>query len=56
MCSKGPGVKTYHLTIYALSGQPKLIADQATRANLLTAIKTLTIAEGTLDFTYERKK
>ena len=56
MCSKGPGVKTYHLTIYALSGPPNLTADQATRANLLTAIKTLTIAEGTLDFTYERKK
>ena len=56
MCSKGPGVKTYHLTVYALSGPPKLTADQATRANLLTAIKSLTIAEGTLDFTYERKK
>lgn len=56
MCSKGPGVKTYYLTVYALSGPPKLTADQATRANLLTAIKALKIAEGTLDFTYERKK
>ena len=56
MCSKGPGVKTYHITIYALSAEPKLSADQATRANLLSAIKDITIAEGTLDFEYERKK
>jgi phosphatidylethanolamine-binding protein (PEBP) family uncharacterized protein len=56
MCSKGPGVKTYHITVYALSAEPKLRADQATRANLLSAIKDITIAEGTLDFQYERKK
>ncbi len=56
MCSKGPGVKTYHITIYALSAEPKLSADQATRANLLSAIKDIKIAEGTLDFQYERKK
>jgi Raf kinase inhibitor-like YbhB/YbcL family protein len=56
MCSKGPGVKKYHITIYALSAEPKLAADQATRANLLNAIKDITIAKGTLDFTYERKK
>lgn len=56
MCSKGPGVKKYHITVYALSAEPKLAADQATRANLLTAIKYLTLAEGTLDFQYERKK
>ena len=56
MCSKGPGVKTYHITVYALSAEPKLSADQATRANLLSAIKEITIAEGTLDFQYERKK
>ena len=56
MCSKGPGVKTYHITVYALSAEPKLSPDQATRANLLSAIKEITIAEGTLDFQYERKK
>ncbi len=56
MCSKGPGVKTYHITVYALSAEPKLSANQATRANLLSAIKDITIAEGTLDFQYERKK
>ncbi|MCE9531506.1 MAG: YHYH protein [Planctomycetes bacterium] len=56
MCSKGPGVKKYHVTVYALSAEPKLAADKATRANLLAAIKDLTLAEGTLDFQYERKK
>ena len=56
MCSKGPGLKTYHLTVFALSAEPKLTPDKATRANLLTAIKDITLAEGTLDFQYERKK
>jgi Raf kinase inhibitor-like YbhB/YbcL family protein len=56
MCSKGPGVKTYHITVYALSSELKLSPDQATRANLLAAIKGITVAEGTLDFKYERKK
>ena len=56
MCSKGPGVKHYHVTVYALSAEPKLIADKATRANLLEAIKGITVAEGTLDFKYERTK
>ncbi|MDB5337305.1 MAG: hypothetical protein JWN70_2924 [Planctomycetaceae bacterium] len=56
MCSKGPGVKEYHITVYALSAEPKLTPDKATRANLLAAIKDITLAEGTLDFRYERKK
>ena len=55
MCSKGPGVKTYHLTIYALSARPKLSPQNTTRANLLAAIKDIALAEGTLDFKYERK-
>jgi phosphatidylethanolamine-binding protein (PEBP) family uncharacterized protein len=55
MCSKGPGAKEYHLTVYALSREPMLTKDQATRANLLTAIKELTLAEGTLTFKHERK-
>lgn len=55
MCSKGPGVKKYYITVYALSAQPKLSPDKANRANLLQAIKDITIAEGTLDFQYERK-
>ena len=56
MCSKGPGVKTYHITVYALSAEPKLAPDKANRAGLLEAIKGITLAEGTLDFQYERKK
>ena len=54
MCSKGPGVKTYHVTVYALSEVPKLRANAATRAALLEAIKEITLAEGTLTYTYER--
>ncbi len=58
MCSKGPGVKTYHITVFALSAEqiPKLSPDKANRAGLLEAIKGITLAEGTLDFQYERKK
>ncbi len=54
MCSKGPGVKKYHITIYALSSELKLAPANATRAALLTAIKNITLAENTLDFQYER--
>ncbi len=54
MCSKGPGPKTYHLTVYALSRAPELPAGGATRVQLLEAIQSITLAEGTLDFVYER--
>jgi len=54
MCSKGPGVKTYHVTVYALSATPQLPAKAATRDALLDAIKDITLAEGTLTYTYER--
>lgn len=54
MCSKGPGVKTYHVTVYALSATPNLSPADATRPALLTAIKNITLAEGTLTFQYER--
>ena len=58
MCSKGPGVKEYHITVFALSAEqiPKLSPNKANRAGLLEAIKGVTLAEGTLDFQYERKK
>ena len=56
MKSKGPGVKQYHITVYALSAELKLAPDKATRANLLDAIKDITLAAGTLDFQYERKR
>lgn len=55
LCSKGPGIKTYHLTVYALSRPLNLPADKVTRASLLEAIQKITLAEGTLDFDYERK-
>ncbi len=55
MCSKGPGVKTYHVTVYALSAKLDLPPEKASRAELLAAIKDITLAAGTLDFKYERK-
>lgn len=55
MCSKGPGVKTYHLTVFALAEKLKLKPIEANRAILLAAIRNITLAEGTLDFQYERK-
>ena len=54
MCSKGPGAKTYHVTVYALSAKPTLRANAARRDALLEAIKDITLAEGTLTYTYER--
>ena len=55
MCSKGPGVKTYHITVFALSQDVKLLASKASRADLLEAVKGITLGETTLDFKYERK-
>lgn len=56
MCSKGPGIKKYHVTVYALSTELKLPPSDVNRASLLTAIQSKKLAEGTLDFTYERKR
>jgi len=56
MCSKGPGVKKYHVTVYALSFEPKLAKGCNNRASLLKAIKNVSLAETTLDFQYKRKK
>ena len=56
MCSKGPGLKKYHVTIYALSSDVTLAKGNDNRAGLLKAIKGITLAETTLDFQYERKK
>lgn len=56
MCSKGPGVKKYHVTIYALSSDVKLAKGNDNRAGLLKAIEGIKLAETTLDFQYERKK
>jgi phosphatidylethanolamine-binding protein (PEBP) family uncharacterized protein len=55
MCSRGPGVKTYHITVYALSGELKLDPGNASRAELLKAMEKSLLAESTLDFEYERQ-
>ncbi|MBS0260344.1 MAG: YHYH protein [Planctomycetes bacterium] len=55
MCSRAPGLKTYHITVFALSQKIELAPENATRANLLEAIRGRVLAEGTLDFQYERK-
>ncbi len=54
MCSQGPGRKNYHITVYALSARPQLAAGRATREELLGAIATTALAEGSLTFAYER--
>lgn len=56
MKSKGPGVKHYHLTVYALSEKPKFATDHVTRDELLESISDITLAQGTLDFQYTRSR
>ena len=56
MCSKGPGAKSYHITVYALYSEVKLTKGSDNRGALLKAIKGSTLAETTLDFVYERAK
>ncbi len=55
MCSRGPGVKTYHITVWALSDLIDMAPDRINRAKLLELVKPLAIAETTLDYQYERK-
>jgi len=55
MCSKGPGEKKYHVTVYALSSELKLAKGSDNRASFLKAIKNVSLAETTLDFQYERQ-
>jgi phosphatidylethanolamine-binding protein (PEBP) family uncharacterized protein len=54
-CSKGPGAKVYTLTVYALSGQPKLADPSAvSRDVLLASLNGLVLAEAHIDVTYTR--
>jgi len=56
-CSKGPGLKKYTITVYALSAKPVLPSTSTaavTRDILLKAITPITIAKGELDVTYSR--
>lgn len=54
--SKGPGRKTYTLTLYALSAEPKMSVPpaQVNRDTLLAAIKDITLASTELNVTYTR--
>jgi gluconolactonase len=56
-CSKGPGDKAYTYTVYALSGWPQLSvpASEVSRAVLLEAIQSITLASAELNVTYARK-
>jgi phosphatidylethanolamine-binding protein (PEBP) family uncharacterized protein len=53
-CSQGPGEKRYTATLYALSGEPTVRKGGTTRAELLDAIKNMTLATTTLDLRYAR--
>ena len=54
-CSKGPGEKIYVVTLYALSGEPKLPASgKVTRSDLLASIKEITLGSSAIDLRYAR--
>lgn len=53
MKSKGPGVKEYKLTIYALSEKLEFNNSKVYRADLLKAIEGKVLGESTLSYTYE---
>ena len=56
MCSKGPGAKSYHITVYALSKELTLAPNTADRVKLLEAVKASALAEGTYTYRYERQR
>lgn len=56
MKSKGPGVKEYNLTIYALTEKLVFQKKEVYRADLLKAIEGKILDECTLKYTYERGK
>lgn len=55
-CSQGPGIKKYAFSLYALSRSANLGHSSAsvTRADLLSAISKITLAQATFDVTYSR--
>lgn len=54
-CSKGPGLKTYTFTAYALSAAPSFTAGtKVSRDVLLATISNITLASSSLDVTYDR--
>ncbi|MGJ8647165.1 MAG: YHYH protein [Marinomonas colpomeniae] len=55
-CSKGPGEKSYHFTLYALSALAKINSEKSVdRATLLEAIKDITLDSASMTVTYERE-
>ncbi|MFM8478479.1 MAG: YHYH protein, partial [Planctomycetaceae bacterium] len=52
MCSRGPGLKTYHITVFALSRELQLDPQQASRSALRSALNGVLLGEATLDFSY----
>ena len=54
-CSKGLGEKTYVVTLYALSTEPKIsTSEKVSRADVLTAIKDITLGSAAIDLRYAR--
>lgn len=56
MCSRGPGVKSYKVTLYALSKKLELDSKTTDRKKILEAIKDCTLGESTLEYQYERPR
>jgi phosphatidylethanolamine-binding protein (PEBP) family uncharacterized protein len=53
-CSQGPGAKTYTITVYALSSELALAAQDATGDALIKAMSGKVLASGELSVTYSR--
>jgi phosphatidylethanolamine-binding protein (PEBP) family uncharacterized protein len=56
MCSRGPGVKSYSITLYALSKKLELDPKTTDRKKLLQAIEDCKLGESTLEYQYERPR
>jgi phosphatidylethanolamine-binding protein (PEBP) family uncharacterized protein len=53
-CSQGPGAKTYTITVYALSSELSIAAQDATEDALIKAMAGKVLASGELSVTYSR--
>lgn len=56
MCSRGPGLKSYNITLYALSKKLELDPKTTDRKKLLQAIEDCKLGESTLEYQYERPR
>jgi phosphatidylethanolamine-binding protein (PEBP) family uncharacterized protein len=54
-CSQGPGQKTYVVSVYALSAEPKIEKGRVTFADLAAAVKDITLSTAEMDLKYARK-